>query len=97
MTCKFIGVFPTERDQVKWIHHKWQPKGHIKLKLGARGFFTVIFSNLEDKERVFDGIPYLFNNGELFMRHWEECYNPDLEKFIVTLVWVRLFGLPVDF
>lgn len=31
------------------------------------------------------------------MRFWEECYNPDWEKFMATLVWVRDFSLPVDF
>lgn len=31
------------------------------------------------------------------MRYWEECYNPDKEKFLATSVWVRLFGLPMDF
>lgn len=77
MICKFIGVSMTERDMVKWIQHTWQPKGHIELKLGPRGFFTVIFGSLEDKERVFNGSPYLYNGG-LFMRNLEERYNPDL-------------------
>ena len=31
------------------------------------------------------------------MRYWEECYNPDKEKFLVTPIWVRLFELPMDF
>jgi len=31
------------------------------------------------------------------MRYWEECYNPDKEKFLAAPVWVRLFGLPMDF
>lgn len=31
------------------------------------------------------------------MRYWEECYNPDKEKFLAAHVWVRLFGLPMDF
>eukprot|EP00253_Pinus_taeda_P017858 PITA_17858 len=31
------------------------------------------------------------------MRYWEECYNPNKEKFLAALVWVRLFGLPLDF
>jgi len=57
----------------------------------------VIFSNMQDKERVFENGPYFHNNAGLFMRYWEECYNPDKEKFLAALVWVRLFGLPMDF
>lgn len=97
LICKFIGYWPTERDLVKWIHLRWKPKGHIDLKLGAKGFFTIIFMNLEDKERIFEEGPYFMNNAGLFMRHWEERYNPDAEKLLAAPVWVRLFGLPSEF
>lgn len=88
LICKFIGFWPTERDLVKWIQLRWKPKGHIDLKLGAKGFFTVIFMNLEDKERIFEEGPYFMNNAGLFMRHWEERYNPNAEKLLAAPVWV---------
>ena len=97
LICKFVGVCPSERDLTNWIKQKWQPPGHIELKLGVKGFFTVIFSNLQDKEKVFENGPYFYYNVGLFMRFWEECYNPDKETFLVAPVWVRLFGLPIDF
>lgn len=56
----------------------------IELKLGAKGFFTVIFSNMEDKTYIFDNVPYFFNNQGLFMRHLEEFDNQEQEKFIAT-------------
>lgn len=96
MICKFFGVWLSEKDLTRWIQQKWQPLGHIELKLGAKGFFIVIFSNLQDKERVFENGPYFYYAG-LFMRYWEECYNPDKEKILAAPVWVRLFGLPMDF
>lgn len=43
---KFIGVWPSKKELTRWIQQKWHPHGHIELKLGAHGFFTVIFSNL---------------------------------------------------
>ena len=94
---KFIGLWPTEKDLLKWIQIKWQPRGHIDLNFGARGFFIVIFTNLLDKERIFEWGPYFYNNAGLFLRQWEECYNLDQEQFLVAPVWVRLFGLPMDF
>jgi len=57
LICKFIEVWPTKKDLTKWIQQKWQPQGHIELKLGSRGFFTIIFSNLQDKEKVFENGP----------------------------------------
>lgn len=97
LICKFIGTWPSEKDLMKWIQQKWKPKGHIELKLGAKGFFTVVFTILEDKDRVFEGGPYFFNNAGLFMRQWEESYNPEKEKMLAAPVWVRLFGLPIEF
>lgn len=37
------------------------------------------------------------NNVGLFMRHWEDRYNPDNEKLLAAPIWVRLFGLPMEF
>ena len=69
----------------------------MEIKLGAKGFFTVIFSNLEDKERISEGGPYFMNNAGLFMRHWVDCYNLENENMLAAPVWIRLFGLPIEF
>lgn len=52
---------------------------------------------MQDKEIVFENGPYFYYNVVLFMRYWDECYNPDKEKFLAALVWVRLFSLLMDF
>lgn len=80
LICKFVGIWPSKKDLTKWIQQRWKPKGHIDLKIAAKGFFTVIFPNLEDKEIIFEGVPYFMNIVGLFMQHWEDCYNPDKEK-----------------
>lgn len=49
LICKFVGIRPTEKYLLKWIHAKWQPKGHIELKFGPRELFIVIFTDLLDK------------------------------------------------
>lgn len=97
LICKFLGVWQSKRDLTKWIQQKWQPQGHIQIKLGVKDLYMIIFPNMQDKEKVFKNGPYFYYNVGLFMRYWEECYNPDKEKFLATLVWVRLFGLPTDF
>ena len=51
--CKFMGLWPTERVLHVWIRSHWKPKGEIHLHLGSKGFFMVVFTNLEDKDRVF--------------------------------------------
>ena len=37
------------------------------------------------------------NNAGLFIWQWEDCYNPDKEKMLAAPVWIRIFGLPLEF
>ena len=64
---KFMGMWPTERALCQWIRQHWKPRGDVKLHLGAKGFFTVVFTNLEDKDRIFDGGPYFMASAGLYM------------------------------
>jgi len=69
---KFMGIWPTEKSLKWWIQHTWKPKGQVDLKLGSKGFFTTMFSNQEDRDKVFEGGPYFFNSTGLYLRPWIE-------------------------
>jgi hypothetical protein len=94
---KFLGLWPSERDLIKWIQYWWKPRGHYDLQLGSKGFFTVIFHNLEDRNRIFDGGPYFYNSAGLFLRFWTEKFSPEKEDFAHAPVWIRLYSLPQEF
>jgi hypothetical protein len=94
---KFLGLWPSEKDLVKWIHHWWKPKGHYDLQLGSKGFFTIILHNLEDRNRIFEGGSYFYNSVGLFLRFWTERFNPEKEDFSHAPVWLRLYSLPQEF
>jgi hypothetical protein len=94
---KFLGLWPSERDLVKWIQYWWKPKGHYDLQLGSKGFFTIILHNLEDRNRIFDGGPYFYNSAGLFLRFWTEKFSPEKEDFAHAPVWIRLYSLPQEF
>lgn len=55
---KIIELWPSERDLIIWINIRWKPNGHYELQLGSKGFFTTIFYNLEDKDRILENGPY---------------------------------------
>ena len=71
--------------------------GHCDLQLGAKGFFTIIFFNLEDRERIFEGGPYFLNSDGLYLRPWKERFNPDTKDLNIAPVWIRLYSLPTEF
>jgi hypothetical protein len=94
---KFLGLWPSERDLIKWIQYWWKPKGHYELQLGSKGFFTIILHNLEDRNHIFDGGPYFYNSVGLFLRFWTEKFSPEKEDFAHAPVWIRLYSLPQEF
>lgn len=81
-----MGISPTEKALNWWIQSKWKPKGEIRLQLGSKGFFTVIFDLLEYRDRIFEGDPYFFNAVGLCMRFWKENFTPEKEDFTRVLV-----------
>jgi hypothetical protein len=94
---KFLGLWPSEWDLVKWIQYWWKPRGHYDLQLGSKGFFTIILHNLEDRNRIFDGGPYFYNSAGLFLIFWTETFSPEKEDFAHAPVWIRLYSLPQEF
>ena len=65
---KFVGIWPNERDLIRWIQLVWKPKGHYDLQLGAKGFFAIIFLNKEDRDIILEGGPYFFFLAGLYLR-----------------------------
>ena len=94
---KFVGIWPREKDLIKWINGVWKPKGHYDLQLGSKGFFTIIFFNQEDRDRILEGGPYFFFSMGLYLRPWKERFNPETEDMTVAPVWIRLFSLPGEY
>jgi hypothetical protein len=61
LIINFWGLWPSERDLARWIKTWWSPKGDYDLQLILKGFFTIIFYNLEDKDHIFENGSYFFN------------------------------------
>lgn len=94
---KFMGLWPTKKALQTWIKYHWKPKGSIDLHLGSKGFFTVVFSTIEDKDRIFKGGPYFFAARGLYLRPWKMNFVPERETFSSVSVWVSLDSLPLDY
>jgi hypothetical protein len=62
----------------------------------VKGFFTIIFYSMEDKNRVFEGGPYFYNSTGLYLTFWQERFNLDKVDLLVTPVWLRLYSLPYE-
>lgn len=92
-----MGIWPIERALDIWIRSHWKPKGEIHLHLGSKGFFTIVFTSLEDKDRVFEGGPYFYVAVGLYMWPWMMNFVLEHETFTLVPVWIRLYSLPLDY
>eukprot|EP00253_Pinus_taeda_P003037 PITA_03037 len=95
--CKLMGLWSTEKALHTWIKYHWKPKGSIDLHLGSKGFFTMVFMNIEDKDIIFEGGPYIYAAAGLYMRPWMMNFVLERETFTSVPVWVRLYSLPLDY
>ena len=79
--CKFIAIWPTKRALIYCIKTRWKSNAHFDMKLGSKGFFTMIFSDLKDKESIKEGGPYFYNLTGIFLKNRVKRYNPNREDF----------------
>ena len=54
----------------------------------------IIFFNEEDRTRIFENGPYLFNSTGLFLRPWKERFNSDKENLMIAPIWIKMYSLP---
>jgi hypothetical protein len=97
LICNFMGLWSTERTLYNWIKYHWNPNGEVELHLGSKGFFTIVFVNLEDRDRVFEGGPYFHASTGLYMQPWMENFSPKKYTFKKVPVWMRFYSLPLDY
>ena len=94
---KILGILPSEGALVWWINTWWNTKGHFNLQFISKGFFTIIFHNIEGKENVFNNGAYFFNSVELYLHYWIEKFIPQKEYLMFSPVWVCLYSLPYEY
>jgi hypothetical protein len=76
----FMGLWPTERTLHNWIKYHWKPSGEVELHLGSKGFFTTIFMNLEDRDKIFEGGAYFHMPQQDYTCGHERKTSPQRKK-----------------
>ncbi|XP_057831869.1 uncharacterized protein LOC131042571 [Cryptomeria japonica] len=97
LICKFLGIRVSLSFLESWARRTWSPEGEMDVLLAANGYFQVVFSCMSDRNKVFEGGPYFYNQVGLFIKPWHVGFNPTEELPSQVLVWVRLPWLPLEF
>lgn len=57
----------------------------------------MVFTNIEDKDRLFEGGPYFFVAVGFYMRPWMMNFVPERETFTSVPIWVRLYSISIGY
>jgi len=96
---KFMGIWPFEKSLTGWVSSRWKIKGKVDLYLGSKGFFTTIFVNHVDINKVFDEGPYFFQfsrsspsllDGKVFPK--EGMFHGCIGLGPIILITARILG-----
>ncbi|XP_015957289.1 uncharacterized protein LOC107481521 [Arachis duranensis] len=74
----------------------WRIKGGFDL-LDFLGFdyFLVKFDVVEEREKVLLGGPWMIEENYVAMKPWDQEFRSSENCFGATLVWIRIFRLPI--
>ena len=61
LICKFLGLRLSLPMLEAWAHQIWNLEGDMEILLVANNYFMVSFSSMSDRNKVFEGGPYFFN------------------------------------
>jgi hypothetical protein len=73
------------------------PRGTMRFNSAPKASSQSFYTNLEDKDRIFENGSYFYNSAGLFLRFWTEIFSPDKEDFTMAPVWICLYSLPQEF
>ncbi|CAA0837256.1 Unknown protein, partial [Striga hermonthica] len=72
-------------------------KSYLELvKELKTNFFQFIFGSMADKQKVFSGINWVYENQYLILAEWEEGLNEWHSKFEELRLWVQVSDVPIN-
>ena len=95
---RFCGIWPSLSELHSWISENWGPliTGNVQIYPAAKGFFIVVFGNIEDKKMVLcDHFWCWEDQNVLMLKPWHPKFRPDSESFEKIPIWVRLPYFPL--
>ncbi|KAL8480382.1 hypothetical protein ACS0TY_027068 [Phlomoides rotata] len=75
----------------------WHLQGDLKLIPLARGYFTIQFSLLAERDRVYGRHHWTLNPGAIRLQPWMPEFNPNKVRTSLVQVWVHILDLPIEY
>ena len=73
----------------------WRPKRSFTFKILGGNLFLIEFEETRDKERVFEGRPWVFEGNLFLVKDFDGRTSPLEFTFDRASFWVRMTNLPL--
>lgn len=91
--CRFNGLWPRSQELYDWIKENWTDR--CRVYFCAKGYFIVLFDDLEHCYNALDEGPWFMGPAGLFLTPWFPDFDPASAVITKAPVWIRLPNLPV--
>ncbi|KAL8541482.1 hypothetical protein ACS0TY_002668 [Phlomoides rotata] len=79
------------------LHKIWLMQGTMELIPLGRGYYTIRFSLLEDRDMIFKRRQWLLNPGAFRLQSWVQNFNPNKVSSSLAQIWIRITDLPMEY
>jgi hypothetical protein len=73
----------------------WKPSENISFKVLGENMFLIEFGDIEDKERVLVGRPWVFEGSLFLVEDFDGVAPPSKYTFDKAAFWIRMKNLPL--
>lgn len=73
----------------------WRISKPVTFKAVGKNIFTITFATEADKQKVFKGRPWSFDNHLLVLKQLDGFTKPDKIQFESEALWLRFYNLPI--
>ncbi|XP_059067606.1 uncharacterized protein LOC131858391 [Cryptomeria japonica] len=97
MTLTLVGKFSKPRPNIDSVRIFVKIKGQVEVSALPRGFFSFVFSCVEDITTIICGGPWIMGRSSLILKKWSPNMDMYDAFFATILVWVKLPRLPLEY
>ncbi|XP_019248431.1 PREDICTED: uncharacterized protein LOC109227690 [Nicotiana attenuata] len=80
----------------RFITNQWANVQKPKVLFHNDGYFIILLSTNEEKERVMMNGPYTINSRPVMMRQWSESFDFNEEVLRTIPLWIKFPNLPLN-
>lgn len=87
---KFWGKITNFTGLRNTLNKIWNTTKPFKIRELSKNLFQFVFELEEDKQKIYNGRPRVFDGQYIILKQWEDEMDPLTEPFNSSLLWIQV-------